>query len=165
MTITNNPARAAFLDIANEVKGHGNRMGKLMKPLVELKIGKADISGKGKYYADLKDGVARAYLTPKQYAVFIDANLSQAEGTERGKYVRNVSSSVAKVRAAILRELAQPAEKRGPSQRKTFDAVMLVQIDKWIERITKNKDKDSFNLEADPIEVKAALVAVTKILR
>ena len=165
MTITNNPARAAFVAIATEVKGHGNRMAKLVKPLVELKIGKTDISGKGKYYADLKDAVAQAYLTPAQYKVFNDATLSQAEGTERGKYVRNVSSSVSKVRAAIVRELAAPVEKRGPSERKTFDQVMAAQIDKWVARIAANKDKDNFNLEADPIEVKAALVAVVKILR
>jgi hypothetical protein len=165
MTITNNPARAAFVAIATEVKAHGGRMAKLVAPLTKLEITAADISGKGKYYADLKDAVAQAYLTPAQYKVFSDATLSQAEGTARGKYVRNVSSSVSKVRAAIVRELAAPAEKRGPSERKTFDQVMLVQIDAWVKRIVENKDKDSFNMEADPIEVKAALMAVAKILR
>lgn len=165
MTITNNPARAAFLAIASEVKGHGNRMAKLVAPLVKLDITAADIGGKGKYYADLKDAVAQAYLTPAQYKVFGDKTLSQAEGTPRGKYVRDVSSSTSKVRAAILREMAKPTEKRGPSERKTFDQVMIVQIDAWLERIAKNKDKDSFNLEADPIEVIAALKSVAKILR
>jgi hypothetical protein len=76
MTITNNPARAAFLAIASEVKAHGNRMAKLVAPLVKLDMTPDDLKGGGKYYADLKDGVAQAYLTPAQYKVFADTTLA-----------------------------------------------------------------------------------------
>ena len=55
MTITNNPARAAFLAIASEVKGHGGRMDKLVAPLVKLDMLPDDLKGGGKYHADLKE--------------------------------------------------------------------------------------------------------------
>lgn len=168
MTIANNPARAAFLDISKEVKAGDNRLAKLVAPLVKLDVKPDDMKGGGKYHDDLKDGVARAYLTPAEYKIFADTSLAtsaKGEPTQRGKLQRKVSPNVDKVRKRIIEALALPKVKRGASERKTFDQVMAAQIDKWVARITKDKDKDSFKLEADPIAVKAALVAVVKILR
>jgi hypothetical protein len=163
MTIVNNPARAAFVAIASEYKGHGNRMAKLIAPLVKLDLTAADIKGGGKYYADLKDGVAQAYLTPAQYKVFCDKTLSQAEGTPRGKYVRDVGSSTTKVRAAILREMAKPKEKRGKVEKTTPTQAFFKQIDAYVERLAKDDASDKF--EFDPVVARAALVAMLKTLR
>jgi hypothetical protein len=65
MTIVNNPARAAFVDLAKAVKDNDSRMAKLVAPLVKLDVAPDDLKGGGKYHADLKDAVAQAYLTPR----------------------------------------------------------------------------------------------------
>ena len=166
MTLINNPARAAFVAIASEVKGHGNRMGKLVAPLVKLDVAPADLKGGGKYHADLKDGVAQTYLTPAQYKVFADTTLAikvKGELTPRGKLQTKVSSNVDKVRAAILREMALPKEKRGKVEKATPTEVFFKTINTLVERFAKPDASDKFDF--DPVVARAALVAMLKNLR
>ena len=166
MTITNNPASAAFVAIAKEVKGHGSRMAKWVKPLVELKVKPEDLSGKdkGKYYPDLKDAVARAYLTPKQYAIYSNKELSQAEGTERGKHVRNVGSSTSKVRDAILKAMAEPGGKRGARGKNASPTESFFKtIDNYIARFAKDDASDKFDF--DPRLAREHLVALVKAMK
>ena len=166
MTITNNPARAAFLAIASEVKGHGNRMDKLVAPLVKLDMLPDDLKGGGKYHADLKDGVAQTYLTPAQYKVFSDTTLAikiKGELTPRGTLQTKVSSNVDKVRKAILVAMAKPKEKRGAKEKTTPTQAFFKQIDAYVERLAKDDASDKF--EFDPVVARAALVAMLKTLR
>lgn len=166
MTIMNNPARAAFVAIASEVKGHGNRMGKLVAPLVKLDVAPADLKGGGKYHEDLKSGVAQAYLTPAQYKVFADTTLAikvKGELTPRGKLQTKVSSNVDKVRKAIVAAMALPAEKRGKVEKATPTQVFFKTIDQMVERFAKPDASDKF--EFDPVVARAALVAMLKNLR
>ena len=162
--IKNNPASATFVAIAKEVKGHGSRMTRLVQPLVKLNITPDDIKGTGKYYADLKDAVARAYLTPKQYAIYSNKELSQAEGTERGKHVRNVGSSTSKVRDAILKAMANPAGKRGArGKNKTPTEAFFESMVKYVDRFSKEDASDKFDF--DPKLARQRLVALVKELK
>lgn len=166
MTITNNPARAAFVAIASEVKGHGGRMDKLVAPLVKLDMLPDDLKGGGKYHADLKDAVAQAYLTPAQYKLFNDDTLSikiKGELTARGKLQPKVSSNVDKVRKAILTAMAKPKEKRGVKEKTTPTQKFFKEMDAYVERFAKNDASDKF--EFDPVVARTALVAMIKNLR
>ena len=166
MTITNNPARAAFLAIANEVKGHGGRMSKLVAPLVKLDVLPDDLKGGGKYHDDLKQAVAQAYLTPAQYKLFCDTSLSikvKGELTERGALLPKVSSNVDKVRKAIIAALALPKEKRGKVEKATPTEGFFKAIDGYVERFAKPDASDKFDF--DPVVARAALVAMLKTLR
>ena len=166
MTITNNPARAAFVTIANEVKGHGGRMAKLVAPLVKLDVLPDDMKGGGKYHADLKDGVAQAYLTPAEYKVFNDTSLSikvKGELTPRGTLQTRVSSNVDKVRKAIIAAMALPKEKRGKVEKATPTEGFFKAIDGYVERLAKPDASDKFDF--DPVVARAALVAMLKTLR
>ena len=171
MTLPNNTAAVAtaFKALTTAQIGHEKASDKIITTLRREGVNDAaDIAKGGRYLAAFMEGVASAVLTEAQFKVWADTALAtKANGklTKRGELMTRVASRASKVRATFTKALAAPAEKRGPSERKTFDQVMLVKIDEWIGRIAKNKDKDSFNLEADPIEVKAALVAVTKLLR
>ena len=170
MTLPNNTAAVAdaFKAFAAAQISHEKASDKIIATLRKENVSGEDISKGGRYIAAFMEGVANAVLTPAQIATWSNTDLAtKANGklTKRGELMTRVSSRASKVRAAYVKALAAPAEKRGPSERKTFDQVMAAQIDKWVARIAANKDKDNFNLEADPIEVKAALVAVVKILR
>jgi hypothetical protein len=171
MTLPNNTAAVAtaFKALATAQISHEKASDKIITTLRREGVNSAaDIAKGGRYIAAFMEGVAQAVLTDAQFKVWADTDLAtKANGklTKRGELMTRVSSRASKVRTAFAKALAAPAEKRGPSERKTFDQVMIVQIDAWLERIAKNKDKDSFNLEADPIEVIAALKAVAKILR
>jgi len=171
MTLPNNTAAVstAFKALTTAQIGHEKASGKIITTLRKEGVNTAaDIAKGGRYIAAFMEGVAQAVLTPAQFKTWADTSLAtKANGklTSRGELMTRVSSRAAKVRAEFAKALAAPAEKRGPSERKTFDQVMLVQIDAWVKRIVDNKDKDSFNMDADPIEVKAALMAVAKILR
>ena len=166
MTNSNTNARAHLLSCAAEIKAHGGKMAKLVKPLVEMNIGKADLMGSGAYYADLKDAVAQAYLTPAQYKIFADESLAQkskGELTERGTIVAGVASNVAKVRAGILAAMALPAEKRGKVEKGTPTEVFFKQIDGYVERFAKPDASDKFDF--DCVTARAALVAMLAKLR
>lgn len=166
MTITNNPARATFVTIAAEVKGHGGRMAKLVEPLVKLDVLPDDLKGGGKYHADLKDGVAQAYLTPAQYKVFADTTLAtriKGELTPRGTLQQKVSPNVDKVRKAIIAAMALPKEKRGKVEKATPTQGFFKAIDGYVERLAKPDASDKF--EFDPTVARAALVAMLKQLR
>jgi len=166
MTITNNPARAAFLDLAKEVKGHGGRMAKLVQPLVKLDMTKDDLKGSGKYFADLKEGVALAYLTPAQYTIFSDTSLAQkanGELTERGTIMAGVASNIAKVRTKIIEAMAMPKEKRGKVEKATPTEGFFKTLDGYVERLAKPDASDKFDF--DPVFARAALVALLKQLR
>jgi hypothetical protein len=166
MTLTNNPARAAFVTIAAEVKGHGGRMAKLVAPLVKMDVLPDDLKGGGKYHADLKDGVAQAYLTPAQYKVFADTTLAtriKGELTPRGTLQQKVSPNVDKVRKAIVAAMALPKEKRGKVEKNTPTQVFFKTIDTMVERFAKPDASDKFDF--DPVVARAALVAMLKTLR
>jgi len=166
MTITNNPARAAFVTIAAEVKGHGNRMTKLVAPLTKLEVQPDDLKGGGKYHADLKDGVAQAYLTAAQYKVFADTTLAtriKGELTPRGTLQQKVSPNVDKVRKAIIAAMALPKEKRGKVEKATPTQGFFKAIDGYVERLAKPDASDKFDF--DPVFARAALVAMLKQLR
>ena len=164
MSITNNPAHATFVAIAKEMKGHGSRMAKLVQPLAKLNVKPEDIKGGGKYYDDLKDAVARAYLTPKQYEVYSNKELSQAKGTERGKHVRNVGSSTSKVRDAILKAMAEPGGKRGArGKNATPTEAFFKAIDGYVDRFSKEGASDAFDF--DPKLARQRLVALVKELK
>lgn len=171
MTLPNNTAAVAagFKALASAQIGHEKASDKIITTLRREGVtAAADIAKGGRYVSAFMEGVAQAVLTEAQFKVWSDTALAtKANGklTKRGELMTRVSSRASKVRTAFAKALATPAEKRGSSERKNFDQVMLATIDKWIKRIVENKDKDSFNLEADPIEVKAALVALEKILR
>jgi hypothetical protein len=166
MTITNNPARAAFVTIAAEVKGHGGRMAKLVTPLIKLNVTPDDLKGSGAYYADLKDATAQAYLTPAQYKTFTDTSLSirvKGELTERGTIIAGVASNVDKVRKAIIAAMALPKEKRGKVEKATPTEGFFKAIDGYVERFAKPDASDKFDF--DPVFARAALVALLKQLR
>ena len=166
MTITNNPARAAFVSIAAEVKAGDNRIAKLVAPLVKMDVLPDDLKGGGKYHADLKDATAQAYLTPAQYKVFADTSLAtrtKGELTPRGELKAAMSSKVAKVRAGILAAMALPKEKRGKVEKGTPTAVFFAAIDGYVERFAKPDASDKFDF--DPVFARAALVALLKQLR
>ena len=166
MTNSNTNARAHLLSCAAEIKAHGGKMAKLVKPLVELKIGKAELIGGGAYYADLLDATAQAYLTPAQYKTFSDTALatrSKGALTERGELKAAMSSKVSKVRAGILAAMALPAEKRGKVEKGSPPAVFFKQIDGYVERFAKPDASDKFDF--DTTFARAALVALLKQLR
>jgi hypothetical protein len=166
MTITNNPARAAFLDLAKEVKAGDNRLAKLVQPLIKLDVTKDDLKGSGKYFADLKEGVALAYLTPAEYKIFSDTSLAQKVNgvlTERGSIMAGVASNIAKVRAKIIEAMAMPKEKRGPKEKSTPTQAFFKVIDEYVERFAKDGASDTFDF--DPITARAALVKMLSELR
>lgn len=170
MNIPNNTAQVAanFRDLTSAQIKHDTAVAKIADKLRNEGVKAPDISKGGRYMAAFMEGVAQAVLTPAQFAVWSDTELAtKANGklTKRGELMTRVSSRASKVRAAYVKSLAAPAEKRGPTQRKTFDQVVATQVAAWIERIEKNKDKDSFNLEADPTDLRIALMAVREIVQ
>ena len=62
--------KTALRDCAKAVKAHDRRMAQLVTPLVQADVTEADLKPKGLFYEDLVDGVAVAYLTEKEYAVW-----------------------------------------------------------------------------------------------
>ena len=163
MTTKNNPAPAAFTALAKEFKGHGSRMAKLVKPLAEIGMTRADISRDGKYYDELKDAVARVYLTPAQYKVFADKTLTQAEGSPRRELAGRVSSSVGKVRDAILKAMEAPAARGARGKNKTPTEAFFDSLVKYVDRFSKEDASDKFDF--DPKLARQRLVALVKELK
>jgi hypothetical protein len=166
MTTSNTNVRAHLLSCATETKANEGKMAKLVAPLVELKVGKADLVGGGAYYADLLDATAQAYFTPAQYKTFTDTSLSirvKGELTERGKLVTGMSSKVSKVRDAIVKAMALPKEKRGKVEKATPTEGFFKAIDGYVERFAKPDASDKFDF--DPVFARATLVALLKQLR
>lgn len=173
MNIPNNTAQVAanFRDFTSAEIKHEKAIGKIVQRLKNEGVKEADIKKGGRYISAFMEGVALAVLTDAQFNVWADENITtrvKGELTARGKLKANVSSRADKIRKAYIKALAEPAapaEKRGKKERKTFDQVVHAKVSEWIERIEKNKDKDSFNLEADPHDLRLALMAVKEIVK
>ena len=167
MTTKNNPAHVAFINIAKEVKAHGSRMEKLVKPLLSIEgFDVADIKGGGKYYADLADAVAQAYLTPAKYKIWADTSLAtsnKGDKTERGKLMQAVSPRVAKVRDAIVKALDIQKSGGATGKRKTPTESFFAKIDAMVKQLSN--DKASATFEFDPILARKHLVAMIKDLK
>lgn len=167
MTTKNNPAHVAFVNIAKEVKAHGSRMEKLVKPLLSIEgFDVADIKGGGKYYADLSDAVAQAYLTPRQYGIWADTSLATSNKgakTERGKLMQAVSPRVSKVRDAIVKALDIQKSGGATGKRKTPTESFFAKVDAMVKQLSSDKASDTFDF--DPVLARKHLVTMVKDLK
>ena len=173
MTNTTTPTNSsvlivgAFKALAEKGAAFESTTSKIMGGLVDSGVTVDSIKGDGDTYPYFLEGVARGVLTPKQYITFADDSLaSKVSGklTARGELKARVASRASKVRAMYAKHVAEP-KTRGAKDRKTFDQIVAKQVDAWVKRITDNKDKDGFNCVCDPIELRAALIQVQKVLK
>jgi len=146
---------------AKSVAGADNKLAARAADLLDAGITAPMIGKGGDYLAAFQHVAAETTLTEKQFETWGDTSLAQGKSvngkrvdTPRGKLVKQVNAIVARVR----NKLKEPVKTGAQGQRRSMDQMIAETCDKWIKRITENKDKETFNFgDADPIAVRKAL--------
>lgn len=125
-----------------------------------------DLKGEGQFFTWAQRRTAELTLNKAQFATWADESLAQGVtkngkrvDTERGKLVKRVNASLARIRKA----LAAAPEKRGAAERATPTESFFNQIDKLVKRLSGDKASDTFDF--DPILARKHLVAMIKDLK
>ena len=139
MTTKNSAAIAdIFADIAKAVKSHDTRMATLVAPLVKAGIDPTKaLKPEGEWYDDFRGAVAAAYLTGPQAAAVLDSSVSgkaKVGKLTKADLTKRLSSSVSKVRAAVIKAMGASAAGDAPkgSKRSEFETMY--------DRIKKDRD-------------------------
>lgn len=190
-TNTANDTLATFGSLAQQlatsIKNHENKATGLVSKMVELGYLPSSLTKENKeVWATLTDACARAYLSKAQFAAWGNMDLATKKNgvlTERGEAMAAVSSARSKFIGRFKKFYAElvkaetpasgNASTNGATQSKgaktrgasaSMDQTVKKQCDAWVKRIEREKDRDSFNIDCDPIALRAALLAVIKVV-
>lgn len=140
MTTTKNSDGIAsvFADIAKAVKAHDTRMVSLVAPLVKAGIDPVSaLKPEGAWYDDFRAAVAAAYLTAPQAAAVLDPNVSgkaKVGKLTKADLTKRLSSSVSKVRNAVIKAMGATAQGDAPKGAKRSE------FETMLDRLTKDRD-------------------------
>jgi hypothetical protein len=129
---------ATFADIAKAVKAHDSRMATLVTPLVQAGVDPVvALKPEGAWYDDFRAGVAAAYLTAAQAAAVMDPAVSgkaKVGKLTKADLTKRLSSSVSKVRAAVIKAMGATTQGDAPKGAKRSE------FETMLDRIVKDRD-------------------------
>lgn len=173
---------ALFLQIAGTDKIHSEKITGLFSKLRARRVTEVDLKAarkatgqpEGRHYAALVAAVEATYFTALERQILAGERKPNKGELSRAELQRRRAPLVSKLRAryaTFLKDAARKGKGKGkgkgarPGGTRSFEQVILTTCEGWAKRISANKDKDSFKFDADPIAVRAALVAVVKLLK